>query len=333
MKRHRTFLTILCAIGLCGAVQGWSQDNVKLAQTGMQFLSVVSDARGSAMAGAMTALPMESASLFYNPGTMAVTDRMLSLSASYNKWIADIAHTTFSLSYRPANGDYGVIGVSGQFVDYGVLQGTVVSSADKGYDDTGDLKPYAVALGVGYAKSLSESFSVGLHVKWVSQSLGSNILPASGGGTEVKNNHATVLAFDFGTLFKTGFKSFAFGMSVRNFSGHVKFQDESFPLPLTFAIGLSVDAWDFVQDKSVVRSVFVDIDAIHNRDYREQLFIGVDCRLLGVLALRGGYIGGSDEAGATMGFGVQKFGLEADYAFTPFGVFDNVHRVTLRYSM
>lgn len=285
------------------------------------------------MAGAMTALPMESASLFYNPATMAVTDGMLNVSASYNKWIADIQHTAFSLSYRPAKGDYGVVGISAQFVDYGLLQGTVVSGAAKGYDDTGDLKPYAVALGVGYAKSLSEAFSVGLHVKWVSQSLGSSILPSSGGGTEVKNNHATVVAFDFGTLFKTGFKSLAFGMSVRNFSQEVKFQDESFSLPLTFAIGISMDAWDFFQDRSIVRSVTFAVDAIHNRDYREQMFVGVDCRLLGVLALRGGYIGGSDEAGATMGFGVQKFGLEADYAFTPFGVFDNVHRVTLRYSL
>ncbi|MCD6100713.1 MAG: DUF3308 domain-containing protein, partial [Candidatus Marinimicrobia bacterium] len=43
----------------------------KLAQTGFQFLSVVSDARGGSMADAMTALELGSRGLFFNPAGMS----------------------------------------------------------------------------------------------------------------------------------------------------------------------------------------------------------------------------------------------------------------------
>jgi len=40
----------------------------------------------------------------------------------------------------------------------------------------------------------------------------------------------------------------------------------------------------------------------------------------------------NDEYGFTAGFGVQQFGLGIDYGYTPFSIFDDVHRLTIRYS-
>jgi hypothetical protein len=333
MNRTTFCLTVLCAAVLLSTPDAPAQNNIKLAQSGMQFLSIVSDAHAAAIGGAMTAVSLGSASLFFNPATMANTDKLFDLGASYNQWIADIKHTTFHGSFRPANGDYGVFGVTGQIVDYGKIQGTRVADTKDGYVDTEELKPTAVAIGIGYAKALSEAFSVGVHVKWARQNLGTSIIPDANGLDQLKKNKAEVVAFDFGTIFKTGLKSLAFGMTVRNFSQEVSFQDESFPLPLTFALGLSLDAMDFLQDRSMVNAVMVSVDAIHNRDYKEQLFFGVDCGMLNVLALRAGYVTGADESGVSFGFGLKQFGLEADFAYTPFGVFDNVQRFSIRYSM
>jgi hypothetical protein len=134
-------------------------------------------------------------------------------------------------------------------------------------------------------------------------------------------------------VFRTGLKSFAFGMSVRNFSREVTYEQESFPLPLTFTLGVSMDAMDFFSDRSLVNSVLVSIDAVHNRDYYEQVFFGLDCKVLDVLSIRGGYVTSSDEAGFSVGAGVTKFGAAVDYAFAPFGVFDNIHRISVRFSM
>jgi hypothetical protein len=333
MGKLTWFLTLLLMGSLCLSNRSRAEENVKLAQTGMQFLSVVSDARAAAMAGAVTTVRMESASLFFNPAGMAETDRLFHLSGSYNLWIADIKHYTASASYRPMSGDLGVFGLSFQYVDYGEILGTSISTADIGYVDDGPLKAYGIALGLGYAKALSEAFSVGGQIRWVSQKLGQSLVPSVDGTTMQENKASNLGVFDFGTIFKPGFKSFAFGMSVRNFSKEITFQDQSFELPLTFTLGVSMDIMDLLNDRSLVSSAYVSVDAVHNRDYHEQLFFAGDVTLLDVLSLRGGYITNSDEQGFTLGFGVHRSGVAADFAYVPFGVFNHAMRYTIRFSM
>jgi hypothetical protein len=46
-----------------------------------------------------------------------------------------------------------------------------------------------------------------------------------------------------------------------------------------------------------------------------------------------GYVSNSDENDLTYGFGIQKFGAAVDYAYTPFGVFENVQRFTIRFAL
>jgi len=41
----------------------------------------------------------------------------------------------------------------------------------------------------------------------------------------------------------------------------------------------------------------------------------------------------NDESGLSFGAGVTRYGFAFDYAYTPFGVFDKVHRVTARFSL
>jgi len=143
-----------------------AQDNQKLAQSGFQFLSVVSDARAAAMAEAMTSLEIGSSALFFNPAGMADMTGILDASASINQWIADIKHNSASLAIRPADGQYGVIGLSLQYVDYGDFYGTRVNlNSPQGYDDTGIFTLNALAVGVGYAKQLTDRFSVGGQVR------------------------------------------------------------------------------------------------------------------------------------------------------------------------
>lgn len=235
---HSIILILLCCISL----SGYAQENVKLAQSGFKFLSVVSDARAAAMADAMTSLQIGSRSLFFNPAGMAMMDRFIDITISKNQWIADISHYTLGLSIRPFGGNYGVLGFSIQSVNYGDFYGTRVNNAiPEGYDDTGIFSLNALAVGVGYAKQLTDRFSVGGHVRWVKQDLGTsmtavNIRPdkkdtlhlGRSADTVYVNNKLTPFVFDFGTQFKTGLKSLVFGMSIRNFSGEVKYAEEGF---------------------------------------------------------------------------------------------------------
>jgi len=314
---------------------GSAQDNKKLAQSGMEFLNVKSDAKAMAMGGAVTSLDMGSSSLFFNPAGMANMKTYGDVTFSMNEWIADIRHLGFTAAIRPMNGDYGTIGVSVQHVDYGEVQWTMVdNTVDKGYKDMGIFSPSALAVGVGYARALTDRFSVGGQIHWVRQTLGENIIPTTDASLQdTVKNEVSPLSFDFGTLFKTGYKSLAFGMSVRNFSKEVKYSQEGFQLPMTFTMGISMDVMDVLMPEGKDHSLIVALDAVHYRSRPEQFMIGLNYTFMKVLSLRGGYISGEDEDSFSMGLGVQYSGLEIDYAYTPYNVFDSVQRLTARISM
>lgn len=324
-------------IGL-NASLSYSQ-NVKLAQSGFNFLNVSTDAAAGAMGDAVNSLSGYSGALTHNPATMAEMPGLLNMNAGVNSFIADIKYLSFNAILSPWSGDYGVIGLSFQSVDYGDVLGTAVWNNSKGYIDTGTMEPSALVVGIGYAKMLSDRFGVGAQVKFAYQSLGKSVIPSSD-VYSVKQNVANAVAFDFGTIFKTGIKSLAFGMSVRNFSKEIKYEEEAFELPLLFTVGISANIFDFLAIPSSEQSFIISCDATHPRSHPEQIKLGAEYQFMKLIALRGGYITGEDEDGLTFGLGVSSSGLgissanfAVDYSYTPYGVFNYVQKITVSYSM
>jgi hypothetical protein len=338
MKKLLIFALSGLVLGGLWNLPGHAQKNQKLAQTGFQFLTVVSDARAAAMGTAVNSLSLESSSLFFNPAGLADMTSFVDVSASDNRWIADIHHNTVSLALNPWRGRYGVLGFTAHSVSYGdKIFGTVVvpeSQSAKGYLDTGDITPSALAVGVGYAKALSDRFSVGGQVRWVRQDFGNLNVPLTDSTTTRVKYKSNPLAFDFGTLFKTGFKSLTFGMAIRNFSHEVKYIRESFELPLVFTLGIHTDLMDWIPIGGNQHSAILSIDAKHDRSHAEQICIGVDYRLMSILSCRIGYVSKSktDENAMSYGIGISWVGLAIDYAYAPYDVFDSVQRVTIRFS-
>jgi hypothetical protein len=344
MKKLSTILLLTLLVVSLLSESSKAQENEKLAQTGFKFLSVISDARGAAMAEAMTSLQIGSSALFFNPAGMADMSTFFDLSGSTNKWIADINHTAFSLAINPLNGNYGVFGFSAQQVDYGDFYGTVVNRANpQGYDDTGIFSLNALALGVGYAKKISDRFSIGGQIKWIRQDLGESTIPVNIrvnpsnediriADTSTTSNKMSPLVFDFGTQFRTGIKSLVFGMSVRNFSKEVKYVDEGIQAPMVFTLGISMNVMDLLEKLPFEQSLFVSMDASHYRDHPEQIKVGLEYKLMDMFALRGGYVSNNDQNDFTYGIGVAKYGFSFDYSYTPFGIFNNVQRITVRFA-
>ena len=342
-------LSILVVV-LCGMVAWPATAQQKLAQTGMKFLAVGTDARAVALGEAVTSVEGTSSSLFFNPAAMARISGFTSISVGQTKWIADIKHNFGSIAFSPFDGEYGVIGFMLQAVDYGEFEGTVRATNEKGYLDNSDIpglnfKPSALMFGFGYARALSDKFSLGAGVKYVQQNLGDAINSLTDDGSVIYNpdgtpyklsNKSKVLAFDFGILYHTGFKSLNFGMTVRNFSNEARFQNEGFQLPLTFRIGLSMNVLDLTDLDKEMHSFLVTFDAEHPRDFQEQLKIGGEYTFMKILSLRIGYVSPADEHGVVYGVGLQKMmdnlGLGIDYAYTPCGIFGNVHRFSFQFS-
>lgn len=317
-------------------VSAASGQNEKLGQTGFQFLSVTSDARAGGMGEAMTTLEVYSTSLFFNPAGMARVPNTVDVRFNQNQWIADILYNSLSMSFRPGTGEYGVIGLSVLSVDYGEIQGTMVADNEQGYVDTEVFSPTALAFGVGYARAVTDRFSIGAHVKSAYQSLGKSVIPETDTTNTVVKNLARATALDFGTIYFTGFKSLAFGMSVRDFSEEIKFESEGFQLPLTFRIGVSMDVLDFFPAVQDFQSLLVSVDAVHPRSYPEYVNFGMEYTVAGILAVRSGFLFNRDEQSYTAGVGIQKrlrnIFLAIDYASSPFGLLGTVQRLSIQFS-
>lgn len=342
MSMTRFLFAVVLALALVrpAAAQVDQQTN-KRAQTGMKFLSVTTDPRAAALGDAATALEtFSSVALFSNPAAMARHEGFASVSLARTQWIAEIDYNRASLALSPAGGRYGTIGFSLVAVDYGELQETIRADNEAGFLDLGTFSPTALSVGVGYARALTDRFSVGAHVKYVYEDLGNSVmgLGQSEGTYERAANTLGVMAYDFGVLYKTGFRSLNFAVAARNFAPEIEFEEESFQLPLSLRIGVSMDVFDLT-GASDVHALVVALDAEHPRDFAEQIKIGGEYTFRDLVSLRAGYTFPSDEQGVSLGLGVQQqlggLGLGVDYAYTDFGVFNTfsrVHRLALQFS-
>lgn len=336
MKKYiKILLTLLCVLFL---ISNSYAKKEKRAQTGMPFLSLSLDARATAIGKAVTSLEGGAMSLFYNPASMSWFENMVNISAGQMNFIADINYQYGAVAFSPLNGEIGVFGLSILGIDYGDLKGTIKADNSQGYLDTGNFSPSAYAIGLGYSKALSNRFGVGGQVKYVYQNL-------IGGLREFDNNQESigldanldVLAFDFGIFYKTGFKSLNFGMSVRNFSPEKEYIQESFQLPLSFEIGISMNIIDLTDVNPEKHSLLFSFDATHPRDIPEQLDFGLEYIFSELVSFRAGYTTPSEDEGISLGIGLNQqisdYYLGVDYAYTDFGSnFDEVHRFTLNFS-
>ena len=197
-----------------------------------------------------------------------------------------------------------------------------------------------MAFGIGYAKALSEKFSVGGIVKYVSQSLGSSVVNVNSSGNYLwEQSKTNVLAFDFGLIYKTGFKSLDFGMDVKNFAREVRYINESFQLPLVFNIGVSMNVFDLVPEiNEDMHSFLISVDASHPRDYPEQISIGGEYTFMKLISLRVGYTSPTDIQGISAGLGIKHsfsgYDFAFDYSYTSSSTqdFSNVQRFTFTFA-
>ena len=298
----------------------------KTAQTGLQFLKVDVGARASAMGGSYSMVGNDATAMFYNPAGLAKMEQKFHFFAAQTKWIAGISYKAFGLAYTAGN--WGTFGLSGVMSDYGGdIIGTRYAGTEKGYVETGSIDVAGRAIGISYAKTLTNKFTLGGQIKLCYQNLGVNLLP---NGTTQKNKVSGV-AYDFGTIFYPGFKSFRLGMLIRNFSPEFKYVQDGFELPLTFTLGVAMDVMDFLGEHR--DPLVVSVDAQHPRDYTERVNIGAEYTWMNMLSARAGYKFNHDVEGLTGGFGVKykagMVGLEIGYAYSDCEFFDAVNRVTI----
>jgi len=303
----------------------------KLGQTGVKWLSIPIGARAVGMGYAFTGIDGDLTSAFWNPAGLSAVEKN-SIVFCNVKWIADINQAVLASAINL--GKYGVLGLNFVSVDYGILHATIRSDNDKGFVEMGTFSPRGILGGVVYSRKVSTKFSFGAALKYCHEDLGSAYVGSSEdeSGYHEVNAVLNIPAFDFGTLFYPGYKDLRIGMSLQNFSQEKKYVDESFPLPLTFKVGIAMDLVKIFKERSKHTATFV-VDAVHPRDYPERLHIGTEYWYANLVAIRAGYKINYDEEDFTVGVGLKYrlagIGFKFDYAYNNFKSFDEVHYFTI----
>ena len=312
----------------------YSQINLsKTAQSTMNFLLVSTSSRAAGMGDAFTTLGNGAESMFYNPAGLTETKNEFDINLNYTQWIADINYLSGAAAWNI--GDYGVIGINLITIDYGNIKGTslLLDEFSAGYVDNGDINNVgAYCVGLSYAKPISNEFSIGGTIKLAGQNLGQNFI-----STGLKDNNAAKLAFDAGVLYKTGYKDFTFGMSIRNFATNIKREEIEEQLPLVFALGSSINVIDLVDaELANDNTLLFSVDFLHHNNYSERFNLGFEYTYSKMLSLRGGYQTNRDLASWSGGVGflttILSYDVEFNYSYSAFEFFNDVNRISLAFS-
>ncbi len=322
---------ILLVACLVPAAAARSQvDLNKLGQSTMNFQLVSLSARASALGEAVYATSAGAEAIFFNPAGMVDAPRTVDASLFYTQWLADIGYFAGALAWD--FGEFGSVGLSAMGVDYGTLNATrlVSSATTEVYEDMGEMANVgAWSFGLSYARAINTQFSIGGTVRYTGQSLGQSLL-ASG----LKDNDAWKFVFDMGVKYHTGFRSFRFGMAIRNFSSQVRREEIDEQLPLTFTLGLAADMLEMFSPGGTRESALtLGVDYLHPNNYTERVNLGLEYTMFGAIALRGGYQTNRDAASWSAGVGffttLEERDIRVDYSYSQMDFFDGVSRFSL----
>lgn len=310
--------------------------NPNLGTSGAQFLQIPVGARAEAMAGAVMGITGDASSVFWNPAGI-VKVKNVEAHFSYMDWFNLFDLSAASIVYNA--GEFGTLAASMIIFSTGKMEITTEEKPNGTgrYFDAGD-----VAVGITYARYLTDRFSVGLTTKYINQ--------------RIWNESADGFAFDIGTQYRIDFQNLTIAMSMTNFGGDMKFdgpdldityrkdpnyplsrltparlQTDEFPLPLNFQVGIGFDVYQ--NEFMKVRGA---IDATHPNDNAERVHFGTEFSFFDRLFLRGGYKLNYDDQKLSFGAGANvpfsgSF-VYFDYAYSIYDILPSVHRISINIS-
>ena len=336
MKKIPLFAILLFVAHTTTVFAGFS----KVGTASAQFLKIGIGARPAAMGEAYAALANDASALYWNPAGLTQL-RQRSLAVSHTEWFAGIAHDFIGIVLP--YGSSAAFGLSVITLNTGEQEVTTVRQPE-GTGINYDVSD--IAIGLTYARSLTDRFSAAITVKYVRQN--------------AYNESASAVAFDLGTMLDTGYRGLKVGMCMSNFGGSMqldgrdliastdldreitgnyntdaRLKTEPWPLPLNFRVGL---AMDLVGDSRTFlpmdsHRLTLAIDGNHPNDNEERVNFGVEYAWREIFFARAGYKSNYDVEDWTYGFGLKldvgSTNLNFDYALVDFKDLGKVSRFSL----
>jgi len=316
-----------------------AQSVSKVGTTAANFLKIGVGARAIGMGGAYVSLANDASAMFWNPAGIALISGGEAFF-NHSEWIADMNFDYAGIVVAiPTVGSFGV---NATFLSMGDMERTT-EYYPEGTGQKFDAGSYA--LGLSFARSLTDRFSIGVNVKYINE--------------YILNSSASGMAIDLGTMFVTPLNGLRIGANISNFGTKMQMNGrdilvqhdidplhegnnekinadlstDQFDLPLHLRVGVS---YDFLQnvDKN---QLWISVDATHPNDNVETVNIGGEYVFMNMVSIRAGYnslFNEDSEKGLAFGAGLNyrlmgSVQAKVDYAYETFGRFDNVQKISV----
>jgi hypothetical protein len=336
------WLTSLICLSVGVVSQADAQSVSKVGTTAAEFLKIGVGTRATAMGGAFVAVSNDASSMYWNPAGIAGIEKN-ELLATHSQWIGDLDFNYVGMVLNLKK--YGNVGFSLTMLSAPEMLVRTEEFQD-GTGETFDAADYAV--GITYAGSVGERFSVGGTFKYIQQ--------------RIWHTKSDAFAVDIGTRFKTDFfGGMVIGATIYNFGTDLKlegrdlrtfvdpdptsdgnndqipvnFETDTWNLPLNFQFGIALKPID-----TRMHSLLIAIDALHPSSNYESMRVGGEYGFQERVFLRGGYEAlflEETEAGINGGLGVHQMLFNGvmtrmGYSYKSAGRLGDIHSLSLEFT-
>ncbi len=327
---------LLLALTLLLVIPVAAQD--KVGTTAAPFLGIAQGARAAAMGSAQVASAQGPSALYWNPAGITSMSTH-GVEFSHADWLVDsrLQYLGFVLT---TNG--GHLGLSVTALDYGDNEVTTIDLPE----GTGELwSALDLAVGVSYARALTDRFSVGGTLKLIRQ--------------KIWNESGTGAAMDLGVTYLTSYRNLRIGASMSNFGSSISLngqdlrqaididpnregnnprnagalETDEWSLPLIFRVGISIDAFSTADQR-----LSVSVDGLAPADNAQNANFGAEYSFREIFFVRGGFrqafAAESDDSGWSLGAGLayrfnNRLGGSFDFVLQEYEPFGNQQMFTL----
>lgn len=302
LKKVFVFMLVLCTM----AFSQYSRPG----STSGQFLKIGVSPRGTAMADAFISITDGAEATHYNPAALVLTQG-IDMVFNHTEWFIGINHEFAAVSKNL--GDLGAFAVS-MTAMYTDLMKVRTPLQPEGTGETFYAGSYRY--GLSYARYLTDHVSIGVNLNYIQMEL-------------YKNFTDDAIAGDIAVLYSNNPRNFRFAMKIANFGNEIKFVNESYPIPVNFTFGISVNAIEAQKYK-----VLTSLTSVVPNDGPPLARGGVEWTYMNSLSMRGGYHFNHDVVSLTLGGGVRvpisHYFFTADYSYNAYNKLGGVHSFGIR---
>ncbi|HID39922.1 MAG TPA: PorV/PorQ family protein [Calditrichaeota bacterium] len=280
---------------------------VMAGNNGLAFLKIDVDGRAAALGGAYSALSEDATAVFWNPAGLA-NSKGKSLVLMHNEWLADITQEFAALQFYQGKHNFALA------MNLINIPGIEIRGNSPTEDPDGVVSAINLSATVSYATTIFENWQIGGSFKYLHEKY---FMAAANGW-----------AVDLGLQRRLG-ENIQTGLTIQNLGRMQPLLNASTPLPALARAGVAYSFPFYLLGRRPL--ITGDLQYIFGEEILGRF--GVEFGFQQYLALRLGYVTGSDTQSFTTGLGLDYSGYHLDYAFAPFEYdLGNTHRISFGFS-